>query len=128
MSTLLISFTVTHRGTAYAFSLPPESTLASVHVQLEELTGVPPALQKLIYKGGKKFTGDEATISDAGIRGGVRIQMLGSTQQEIGGLQAVEDEQQRRNLIMRERALKAPTKVRSIYVQAAKMALITIAT
>ena len=110
MSSLLISFTVSHRGTAYPLCLLPDSTIASLHTQLEELTGVPPSLQKLLYKG-KKTLGDEATISEAGIKEGLKVQMLGSTMQEIGGLKAVEDEQQRRNRIMRERALKVPTKV-----------------
>jgi hypothetical protein len=85
----------------------------SLHIQLEELTGVPPSLQKLLYKG-KKPPGDgDATIAEAGIKEGLKVQMLGSTPQEIGGLKAAEDEQQKRNRILRERALKAPTKVRS---------------
>jgi hypothetical protein len=37
--------------------------------------------------------------------------MIGSTPQEIGGLNTVEDEQRKKNRILRERALKTPTKV-----------------
>jgi hypothetical protein len=77
---------------------------------LEELTGVPPPLQKLLYKG-KKPLGGDATIAQAGIKDALKMQMLGSTPAEIGGLQAAENEQQRRNRIMRERALKPPVKV-----------------
>lgn len=111
MSSQPISFIVTLRGTQHPLSLLPDSTLASLYAQLEELTSVPPSLQKLLYKG-KKTLGDDATIAQAGIKDGLKVQMLGSTPQEIGGLKATEDEQQRRNRILRERALKAPTKVR----------------
>jgi hypothetical protein len=111
MSTQPISFIVTHRGTQYSLSCLPDSTLALLHTQLEELTSVPPSLQKLLYKG-KKTLGYDATIAQAGIKEGLKVQMLGSTPQEIGGLKATEDEQQKRNHILRERALKAPTKVR----------------
>jgi hypothetical protein len=110
MSSPLISFAVTHRGTAYPLCFLPDSTLASLHVQLEELTGVPPSLQKLLYKGKKAF-GDDTTIAQAGIKEGLKVQMLGSTPQEIGGLKAAEDEQQKRNRLLRERAMKAPMKV-----------------
>lgn len=111
MSESLISFTVNHRGTIYPLSLLPDTTLASLYVHLEELTGVPPSLQKLLYKG-KKSVEDDTTLLVAGIRNGLKIQMLGSTQQEIGGLHAAETEQQRINRILRERALKGPPKVR----------------
>jgi hypothetical protein len=78
---------------------------------LEELTGIPPSLQKLLYKG-KKSLQDDTAIAAAGIKDGLKLQMLGSTPQEIGGLKSAEDEQQRINRIMRERAMKAPVKVR----------------
>lgn len=115
MSSPLISFTVTHRGTPYPLTLRPDSTLASLYVQLEELTGVPPSLQKLLYKARMKTPGDNISIMEAGIKDGLKVQMLGSTPQEIGGLQAAENEQQRINRIMRERAMKAPVKVRLIF-------------
>ncbi|KZP17568.1 WLM-domain-containing protein [Athelia psychrophila] len=101
-----------HRGVAYPLSLLPDSTLASLYAQLEELTGVPPPLQKLLYKG-KRAADEDAALSAAGIKNGLKIQMLGSTQQEIGGLHAAETEQQRINRILRDRALKGPTKLRS---------------
>jgi len=111
-SPISVSFTVTHRGTAYPLTLLPDSTLASLYARLEELTGVPPSLQKLLYKG-KKALDDDASIEQAGIKNGLKAQMLGSTSQEIGGLKAIEDEQQKKSRILRERALKAPTKARS---------------
>jgi hypothetical protein len=80
---------------------------------LEELTSVPPSLQKLLYKGKKPSSGadNEITLSQAGFKHGIKVQMLGSTTEELGSLQAAESEQKRRDRILRERALKAPTKV-----------------
>ena len=111
MSSSPISFTVTHRGEVYPLSLLPETTLASLYSALEELTGVPPSLQKWLYKGRKSIGDDEVSIIEAGIKNGLKIQMLGSTLQEISGLKAEESEQQRMNRILRERVMKAPTKV-----------------
>lgn len=105
-----ITFTVTHRGHAYPFSLPASTTLAALHAQLEELTSVPPQMQKLLWKG-KKAINDDTTLSQAGFRNGMKIQMLGSTVEEVGGLKAVEDERAKRDRIMHERALKPQAKV-----------------
>lgn len=109
-----ISLSVTHRGKLYPLSLLPDSTLQALQAHLEELTSVPPSLQKLIYKG-KKLTHDsaEVTLSQAGITDGIKVQMLGSTTQELGGLKTAEDEQKKKERILRERALKAPTKARA---------------
>ncbi|KAL6309347.1 WLM-domain-containing protein [Sparassis latifolia] len=108
-----IEFTVTHRGTAHRLSFLPDTTLAVLQAHLEELTSVPPAHQKLLYKGKNARAADDATILDAGLRYGVKVQLLGSTVQEIGGLRAAEDEHQRRERILRERAVKGPTRLRS---------------
>ena len=113
-----ISFTVTFRGVPHALSIPPATTLAELHLQLEELTGVPPALQKLLYKN-KKSPGnndiEQMTVSDAGLKNGIKVQMLGSTTQDLDGLRAVENEHSRAERILRERALKAPVKVSPSY-------------
>ncbi|KAF8159365.1 WLM domain-containing protein [Crassisporium funariophilum] len=111
-----ISLTVTFRGKHHALLVLPDSTLAALHARLEELTEVPPLLQKLLYKG-KKSTRDndvhETTLVQAGLKDGTKVQMLGSTTHELDGLRAVENENTHRERIMRERALKAPVKLRS---------------
>ncbi|KAF9474827.1 WLM-domain-containing protein [Pholiota conissans] len=109
-----ISVTVSFRGKAHTISLSSDATLSDLHAQLEELTEVPPSLQKLLYKGKKPTGGDEEiTILLAGIKDGMKIQMLGTTTKDLEGMKAVENENQRRERIMRERALKAPVKLRS---------------
>jgi len=108
-----ISFTVTFRGVPHALSLSPATTLAELHLLLGELTGVPPALQKLLYKNKKSNDVEQITITQAGLKDGIKVQMLGSTTQELDGLRTVESEHTRVERILRERALKAPVKLRS---------------
>ena len=108
-----ISFTVTYRGVTHHFSQPFDCPLVDFQAQLEELLGVPPSLQKLLYKG-KKTTSDDTTLALAGFKNGLKIQMLGTTTQELDGMKLVEGEQRRRERILRERALKTPVKVRMI--------------
>ncbi|KAI1791839.1 WLM-domain-containing protein [Ganoderma leucocontextum] len=107
-----ISLAFTHRGTTYPLSLLPDATLAYLHDRLEELTSVPPENQKLLYKG-KKAVGNYARISEAGLKDGMKVQLIGPTPDELGGLKATESEHQRKERILRERAQKAPVKARS---------------
>ncbi|KII86054.1 hypothetical protein PLICRDRAFT_44509 [Plicaturopsis crispa FD-325 SS-3] len=117
-SSTTISIKVTHRGKLYPLSLLPDSTLADLQARLEELTSVPPSLQKLLYKG-KKAGGDDGdiTLTDAGLKDGVKVQLLGSTMNELGDMRAAEDGQQKRERILRERALKPSAKVRTTGTQ-----------
>ena len=118
MASDLISFTVTFRGVPHTLTVSPATTLEDLHLQLEELTGVPPALQKLLYKN-KKSPGkndiEQMTVMHAGLKNGIKVQMLGSTTQDLDGLRAVENEHTRVERILRERALKAPVKVSLTY-------------
>ncbi|KAK7028321.1 zinc metallo proteinase [Favolaschia claudopus] len=108
-----VSFSVAHRGIQHQLSLDLDGTLGELYATLEDLTTVPPTFQKLLYKNNPKTAHDEMTLREAGIKKGTKIQMVGSTLQELDGLQAKEAEERKRNRILRERALKAPVKVRS---------------
>ena len=103
--------TVTFRGTAHPLSVLPGSTLEALQTQLEELTSVPPSLQKLLFKGKKLNTSSACTLAEAGVKDGTKIQLLGSTEAELGGMRQVEREKQRRDHIMRQRAGKSLPKV-----------------
>ncbi|KAG6902553.1 hypothetical protein C0995_014942 [Termitomyces sp. Mi166 len=113
-----LSFTVSYRGTPHALSLLSESTLSSLQARLEGLTQVPASLQKLLHKG-KNLLGtdpdawDQTTLAQAGFKNGLKIQMMGSTSQELTSMQSTEDEQRKRERILRERALKPQVKLRS---------------
>jgi hypothetical protein len=75
---------------------------------------VPPAVQKLLYKNKKPLGNNDVeqiTITQAGLKDGLKVQMFGSTTQELDGLRTAENEHTRVERILRERALKAPVKV-----------------
>ncbi|KAF8347977.1 WLM-domain-containing protein [Amanita rubescens] len=111
-----IKLTVTYRGAQHALSVLPDSTLSALQACLEELTSVPPSLQKLLYKG-KKATStsqdEDTTVIEVGLKDGMKIQLLGATMQELGGMKDAENAQRKREKILRERALKPQVKVRS---------------
>ncbi|KAG2057611.1 WLM-domain-containing protein [Suillus hirtellus] len=113
-----VMLTVTFRGTSHTVLLPNDAPLSALHSRLELLTSVPPSLQKLIYRG-KKFrhrqddSDSEFTIAQAGLRDGIKVQMLGSTVEELGQLNAADSAHQKKEKILRERALKPQVKLRS---------------
>lgn len=112
----LLAFTVTSRGVQHPISLPKTTSITEFQAHLEELTDVPPSFQKLIHKGKNLLAskGDEdgeRTLADAGFKKGMKTQLTGSTSRDMTSLQSAEDEQRKRERIMKERALKAPVKV-----------------
>ncbi|KAJ7074573.1 WLM-domain-containing protein [Mycena amicta] len=114
MAEATISLLVSYRGAQHRIALLPDNTLADLNGALEELTTVPPDMQKLLYKNSPKGgSNPEMSLREAGLKDGTKIQMVGSTLQELGGLHAKEAEERKRDRILRERALKAPVKVRS---------------
>ncbi|KAH9930209.1 WLM domain-containing protein [Fomitopsis serialis] len=108
-----IELIVSHRGVQHRLSLLPNDTIALLQARLEELTSVPPYLQKLLFKGKKANIQETDTLSLAGFKNGTKVQMLGSTTEELGRTLSADTEHQRKERILRERALKAPVKVRS---------------
>jgi len=115
---------VSFRGKTHTLQVPEdERTVDDLHARLEELTGVAPAQQKLLVKGKRIPTVqdsdgdgsvDSPTLLDVGIKSGTKITLLGATRDELGGMQKEEDEQRRRERIMRNRAAKgAGAKIRS---------------
>lgn len=109
-----INLTVSHRGENHPLSLLPDATFQALQARLAELTSIPPINQKLLYKGRKANGSSTDTITQAGFKSGMKVQLLGSTAQELGELHHVESEYQRRERIMRERASKTQPKVCSV--------------
>ena len=106
-----INISVSHRGIAHPLSLLPDSTLDLLHQRLEELTSVAPENPKLLYKG-KKAVPNDATVTEAGLKDGTKVQLIGPTADELGGLKATESEHQRKERILQERAQRGTVKVR----------------
>lgn len=115
-----ISLSISFRGTTHEVSLPPDAPLTRLEALLEELTSVPPSLQKLLFRGKKVQHADNVTLVQIGLRDGIKVQMLGSTAQEISSLNATESEHQRKERILRERALRPQVKVR-VFMQVHQM-------
>ncbi|THH11276.1 hypothetical protein EW145_g757 [Phellinidium pouzarii] len=93
----MMNISISHRGATLPLSVLPDSTLEALQLQLEELTSVPPSLQKLLYKGKKKKS----------------IQLLGTTEAELGGVRSAENERRRKEKVLRERATANLPKPRS---------------
>ena len=105
-----ISLNVTYKTEHYILSLLPSETFASLQARLEELTSVPRPFQKLLYKGKKIQINGEVTIEEAGLKNGTKVMLLGSTQDEVGGVMVAEAEKRRKDDIMRQREARGPTK------------------
>lgn len=106
-----MNLTVTYRGESHPLSVLPETTLGALQIQLEELTGVPPSLQKLLYKGKKSNVPENATIEQAGLKDEAKVQLLGATAAELGGMHTAENEKRRKEETLRQRSLKNFAKV-----------------
>ena len=107
----MLDFSASYRGTTHRLALEPDTPLSELEAKLAELTGVPVGLQKLLFKGKKAGIQGDVSISELGLKNGIKIQMLGTTTKELDGMKSVESEQQRRARIMRERATKPQYKV-----------------
>ncbi|KAG8950040.1 hypothetical protein FRC04_008120 [Tulasnella sp. 424] len=107
--------TVAYKGTNHNVSLNPQATLADFQDILGEITNVPPSLQKLLYRGKKTFSGeaDSVTVTDAGLKSGVKVTLMGSTNDELSSMRDAEKETRRRDEIMRQRQAAGPSKVYS---------------
>jgi len=100
-----ISVVVAHRGVLHPIRLPLPATLADLHDQLRQLTSVPESNQKLIYKGRR-------ALADADLKDGIKLQMLGSTPEQIDTVSAAYNEHAKKERTIRDRALKPQVKVR----------------
>ncbi|KZT38178.1 WLM-domain-containing protein [Sistotremastrum suecicum HHB10207 ss-3] len=109
-----ITIHVAFRGNTYDLTFPSSTPLSTLTSTLEELTSVPPNLQKLLYRG-KKATSqlDDVSLLDVGLRDGTKVQLLGSTVDQVGDMHKAESEKRRRDGIMEARARAGPSKIRS---------------
>lgn len=101
------TISVSHKGKSYAIQVDLTNTISSFQAQLEELTSVPIKNQKLLFKGRRTLARADDTLEGFGLKDGIKIQMLGTTAEEISGLRAVEDEKKRMEQILRGRETQA---------------------
>jgi hypothetical protein len=108
-----MKLTISHRGQTHALEVAASATMNELQERIDEVTGVPPQFQKLIYGKGKKHAGEQSqeTLGAAGLKDGAKIMVMGSSQAAVSSLQKEESETQRRNAIMAQRSARGPTKV-----------------
>lgn len=98
---------VSHKGKSYAIQVDLTTTVSSFGAQLEQLTSVPVENQKLLFKGKKASAKGDDTLEVFGLKDGTKVQMLGSTVEEIGGLRAIEDAKNLTEQVLRNRETQA---------------------
>lgn len=97
------TISISHKGQSYNIQVDLTSTISSFQIQLKELTSVPVENQKLLFKGKRASANGGDTLETFGLKDGTKVQMLGSTAEEISGLRVVEDEKKRMEQILRDR-------------------------
>lgn len=104
---------VSFRGTQHIVETLSDELLTALQTKLEELTRVPPSLQKLLFKGKKaSIHAETTTLEQAGLKDGMKIQLVGSTETELINLQTVENERRKKEEILRQRDSSNLPKVR----------------
>ena len=108
-----MQLTISHRGVLYPIETIPDELLVVFQLRLEELTGVPPSLQKLLFKGKRTNVHSEGgTLDQAGIKDGMKIQLLGSTEAELIDMRKAENEKRRKEDVIKQRSSMSLPKVR----------------
>ncbi|KZO92452.1 WLM-domain-containing protein [Calocera viscosa TUFC12733] len=107
-----ITFTITFRGASHPFTLLPSTLLSTLLEDITQLTTVPPSLQKLLIKGRSLtlVSSGSQTLQEAGIKHGLKLMLMGSTEEQLEGLKGGEAaraseqaERRQRERVTRER-------------------------
>lgn len=70
-----VTFTLIYSKTKHTITWPLNSTISSLKLHIHSLTKVPPAMQKLMYRGMLK---DNKTLSESGVTNGIKMMVIGS--------------------------------------------------
>ena len=105
-----LSLTISYKGTTYNVDIALTSTVGDLALEIYNRTNVAPSSQKLLFKGKKPYDG-LTSLSDAGLKNGVRVQLVGPTESEVESLHAEEEEHQRKEAILARRAMIPGPKV-----------------
>ncbi|KAF9784985.1 WLM domain-containing protein [Thelephora terrestris] len=106
---MTVTVPVSHKGKTHTVQVDLTSTVSSFQAQLKELTSVPIENQKLLFKGKNASAKSDDTLEIFGLTDRIKVQMLGSTAEEVGGLRAVEDERKQTEQTLRNREAQART-------------------
>ena len=84
-----LQLSVKFKTDVHVVTLPSSALVADLQTKLAELTAVPPALQKLLFKG---QLSPELTLAEAGVGNHAKLMLIGSTASDV---QAVHDAEAR---------------------------------
>jgi len=98
---------ISHKGKSYNLQVHLTDVVSSFQAQLELLTSVPVENQKFLFKGKRTSAKGSDTLEVFGLKDGTKVQMLGSTVEEISALKTVEDEKKQTEQILRNREAQA---------------------
>ncbi|GAB6020405.1 Ubiquitin domain-containing protein ubfd1 [Chamberlinius hualienensis] len=76
----LVDFKVIYNKQKYDVSFPLDDTVATLKQHIQTLTGVPPAMQKVMFKGLAK---EEKTLRELGVAKGTKLMVVGSTLTDV---------------------------------------------
>ncbi|CAG2187010.1 Ubiquitin domain-containing protein UBFD1 [Mytilus edulis] len=75
-----VDFKVIFNKQKYDVTFPIDETIAKLKSHIETLTGVPSAMQKIMFKGLAK---DESTLNDLKVTNGAKVMVVGSTLNDV---------------------------------------------
>ncbi|XP_061196217.1 ubiquitin domain-containing protein UBFD1-like [Saccostrea echinata] len=75
-----VDFKIVYNKQKYDVTFPTNDTIAKLKAHIQTLTGVPSAMQKIMYKGLAK---DESTLKELKVTKGAKIMVVGSTLNDV---------------------------------------------
>ncbi|KRY35004.1 Ubiquitin domain-containing protein UBFD1 [Trichinella spiralis] len=96
----LITILVSYCGQKHEISMPASSTLSQFKEKVEELTDVPPELQKLTYR--PLMMDSEMTLESCGVTNGTKCLLIGNKREDIEQIKSLTAE----NVVVKEEASK----------------------
>ncbi|OUC39730.1 rpsU-divergently transcribed protein [Trichinella nativa] len=95
----LITILVSYCGQKHEISMPASSTLSQFKEKVEELTDVPPELQKLTYR--PLMMDSEMTLESCGVTNGTKCLLIGNKREDIEQIKSMTAE----NVVMHKSVL-----------------------
>lgn len=90
-----MNFHVSYQGNNLELTqLDPQSTIGQLKEHLQQRTGVPPSLQKLLHKG-RRLVEDAKTLSELGFNDKTKLMLMGSAPQQVAEIAQLDDKLER---------------------------------
>lgn len=91
MTTAALNFQVSYQGNNLQLTQwDPQSTIGQLKDHLQQETGVPPSLQKLLHKG-KRLVDDATTLNELGFNDKTKLMLMGSAPKQVEEIAQLDD-------------------------------------